>query len=163
MTYLSQLMIRQTLRILLNKKITGLPHFKPNHHWDLMVKWSLRNTFSFCFIDYVYGRTVFGELFPDIVSRFSIVSIVVVAVLLVLLFFALLIFYYYYYVICGYVRYYFVRLLVIPIIHVHAVCIPFYVIFNICNVSITFFIALFWILFSYLLTVSLMKLLYSIL
>ena len=44
-------------------------------------------------------------------------------------------------------------------------CIPFYFIFNTYNLSITFLIALSWILFSYLsylLTLSLLQILYSI-
>ena len=61
-----------------------------------------------------------------------------------------------------YVSYYFVSLLGILIIYGHGVFIPFYPIFNICNFSITFFIALSWILFSFLLTVSLIKFPYSI-
>ena len=60
-------------------------------------------------------------------------------------------------VLCSYVRYYFIRLLGVPVIYVRVVCIPFYVILNICNFRMTFFIALSWILFSYLLTVSLIK------
>ena len=57
-----------------------------------------------------------------------------------------------------YVRYYFVRLLGIPIIYVRGVCIPFYFILNMCN----FQCYVFWILLSYLLTASLIKLSHSI-
>ena len=44
-------------------------------------------------------------------------------------------------IICGYVRYYFVKILDSPIIYVHDVCIPFYVTFNMYNFSIAFIIA----------------------
>ena len=38
MTFLSQLLIRLTLRILLKEKIIGFIPLKPKHHWDLMLK-----------------------------------------------------------------------------------------------------------------------------
>ena len=66
------------------------------------------------------------------------------------------------FVLCGYVRYYFVNLSGIPVIYVCDIRLPFYVIFNICNFIFTFFIALSWILFSDLLTVSLINFPYSI-
>ena len=54
---------------------------------------------------------------------------------------------------CGYVRYFFVKLLGSPIICIHDICLPVYVSFNIPKFSIAFFIALPWILLSYLLIV----------
>ena len=35
--YLSYLLTRQTLRILLNEKITGFIHLQPKQHWDLVL------------------------------------------------------------------------------------------------------------------------------
>ena len=55
---------------------------------------------------------------------------------------------------------FFVKILGSPIIYFRDVCIPVYVTF--CNFSIALFIALSWILFSYLLTFSLIKFPYSI-
>ena len=47
MTYLSHLLIRQTLKILLNEKITGFTPLKPKHHWDLMLKMVFRRNSSY--------------------------------------------------------------------------------------------------------------------
>ena len=56
-------------------------------------------------------------------------------------------------VLCGYSKRCFVRLLGIPVIYCLWHIIPFYVIFNIWNLVIAFFIYLSWILSYYLLTV----------
>ena len=112
--------------------------------------------FFFCLTDYIYGRTEFGQWFSDNISKFfycfywcrCCFVVVVPDFVILLLFYFFIIFLLIY---CGFVRYYFLRLLGIPIIHVvHGVWRPFYIVFNICNFSITFFIALSWILFSYL-------------
>ena len=42
MTYLSHLLIKQTLQILLNERITGFTPLKPKHHWDLLLKMVFR-------------------------------------------------------------------------------------------------------------------------
>ena len=62
---LSHLSIRQTLRILLNEKITGFIHFKPKHHWDLMLKMVFRHNdrFLFMFMDGLYLDNDFPTLF----------------------------------------------------------------------------------------------------
>ena len=42
MSYQTHLLIKQTLQILLNKRITGFTPLKPKHHWDLMLKMVFR-------------------------------------------------------------------------------------------------------------------------
>ena len=45
----------QTLRVLLNEKITGLTHLNPKHHRDLMLKMVLwEKCIIFCVADFVY-------------------------------------------------------------------------------------------------------------
>ena len=114
----------------------------------------------FCVTDYVYRRTVFGQRFSDTISKFLLFLLllllfagvfVVVSSFVVLFYYHYhyYCYYYYYYIfveifliLCGYVRYYFVKLLERPDFYVHDVGIPFYVTFNIYNFSIAFFIAL---------------------
>ena len=170
MTYRSHLLTRQALKILLNKKITGFKPLKPKLHWDLTLNMVFR-----CNILYFVALIMFMDgLFLDNGFRtwfsYFIISIAVVVVSLVFLFlvlsfyyyFIILFYYYYYYhyyifikfvlIFCGY-GYFFVKLLGSPIIYVRDICLLVYVTFNIRKFSMAFFIALPWILLSYLLIV----------
>ena len=150
MTYLSHLLIRQTLKILLNKKITEFTPLKPKHHWDLMLNMVFRRNSLVIFMDRLYLDNdfwtrflmfyyfycyyccllVFVLLFPVLLFCFIIIIIIITYSLNFFL------------ILCGYIRYYFVKLLDSPINYVHDVIIPFYVIFNIYNFSTAFFITL---------------------
>ena len=84
--YRSHLLIRQTLKILLNEKISG---FKQKLHWDLMLKMVFRcNSLYFVslivFMDGLFLDNDFRTLFS-----YFIIPIAVVDVLLVLLLFIL--------------------------------------------------------------------------
>ena len=156
MTYLSHSLRRQTLKILLNKKIAGFTPLKPKHHWNLMLKMVFRrNSLHFesliMFMDglyldndfrtrflrfyyfwcYCYCLLVFLLLFLVLLFHFIII-IIFILILITLLLILIIIIYSlnFFLILCGYVRYYFVKLLDSPIIYVHDVCIPFYVIFN---------------------------------
>ena len=115
------------------------------------------------FMDELYLDNDFRALFLSFYC-FYFVAVVVVSgfVMLSLLLSLLYFFIIFVLILCDYVRYYFVRLLEILIIYVRAVCIPFYVVFNVCNFSFALFIALSLILFCYLLTSSHIKFPYSI-
>ena len=139
MTYLSHSLIRQTIRILLNEKITVFTHLKPKHHWDLVLKMVFRqNSLYFVslimFMDGLYLDNDFWD----------IISYLLLFLLLLLLFWGcccpfwfryfinmiIIVFHYIcVLILCGFGSYYFLRLLGIPIIYVCGVCIPFYVIF----------------------------------
>ena len=65
---LSHLLTRQTLRILLNKKITGFSPLKPKQHWDLMLKMAFRRNLLYFaslvkFMDVLYLDSGFQILF----------------------------------------------------------------------------------------------------
>ena len=101
------------------------------------------------FMKELYLDNYFWTLF--LFFSFAVVAVVVVVVsgfvIIIILFF---------HYICSY------SFLVYMAFLLFGICIPFYVIFDIFNVSITFFIALPGILFSYLLRVLLLKFPYSI-
>ena len=82
---LSHLSIRQTLRILLNEKITGFIHFKPKHHWDLMLKMVFRHNdrFLFMFMDGLYLDNDFPTLFLSFYCFYCCGCFVVVVVVVV--------------------------------------------------------------------------------
>ena len=159
-------MIKQTLRILLNKKITRFIHLIPKHQWDLVLKMVFRhNLWCFpsliMFMDGLYLENDFQTSllgFHCFHCWYYCFVVVVVAGFVILLFLLLLFDFFIIFVpiLCGFVRYYFLTLLGTPTIYIHGLWRPFYVISNILNFSITFFISLSWILFSYLLTVSLL-------
>ena len=123
-----------------------------------------RHNVFFCLTDYFIDGLYWDNDFQKLILSFyrfcccCCCFIVVVAadfVILLLLFHFLIIFLLN---LCGFVMYYFFKLLGISIIYVVCgVWRPFYVVFNVCNFSIMFFIAFSWILFSELLTVSLLK------
>ena len=79
---LSHLSIRQTLRILLNEKITGFIHFKPKHHWDLMLKMVFRHNdrFLIMFMDGLYLDNDFPTLFLSFYCFYCCGCFVVVVV-----------------------------------------------------------------------------------
>ena len=117
MTYLSHLLIKQTLQILLNERITGFARLKPKHHWDLMFKMVFRRNLLYfasliMFMDGLYLDNDFRTRF----LRFLLF------LLLFLLFFCwwgcfigpvvvvsdfVSLFYYYYYYYCYYYYYYY--------------------------------------------------------
>ena len=121
---------------------------------DLMLKMVFRqNSLYFAslmmFIDGLYLYNDFRTQFLSFYYFYCYCFCLLVFLLLFLVLLFCWCFYYYYYIfikffliLCGYVRYYFVSLLNCPIIFVHDTCVPFYAIFNICNFSIVFFIAL---------------------
>ena len=138
MTYLSHLFIRQTLRILLNEKITEFTHFKPKQLWDLMLKVNFRRNLSYfalliMFMEGLYSGNDFRILFLSFYCL-VVVSVVVSGFVALLLFYMFIVCVL---ILCGLFRCYFLRLLGIPIIYVRDVCIPFCVSFNICNFSIS--------------------------
>ena len=171
MTYLSHLLIRQTLVILLNQKVTGSIHLKPKRLWDLMLKMVFSHNLLYftpliMFMDGLYLEKNFRTLFWSVYCFCCCCCSFVIVVIFIAGFVVLLLLFHFFIIfvliLCGFVRYCFLRLLGIPIIYVHGISRPCYVIFNICNFSITFFIELYWILFSYLLTVSFLQFSYSI-
>ena len=94
MTYRSHLLIRQTLKILLNDKISGFKPLKPKLHWNLTLKMVFRcNSLHFApliiFVDGLFLDNDFSTRFP-----YFIISIAVV-VYLVLLFLVLPFCYYF--------------------------------------------------------------------
>ena len=73
----------QTLRLLLNEKITGLAHLNPKHHWELMLKMVLRQQFIiFCSTDYVYG----------LIKIMFIIIIIITIIIIIIIYFSLLFF-----------------------------------------------------------------------
>ena len=75
----------QTLRLLLNEKITGLTHLNPKHHWELTLKMVLRKQFIiFCFTDYVYG----------LIKIMFIIIIIITITIIIIIYFSLFIFCY---------------------------------------------------------------------
>ena len=139
------------LRTISLSLVAGFTPLTLKHHWDLMGKmvfWQDFWLFYFdllimlmtLFLSFYYFYCCCSCFVGVFVSGFNILSL-----LLFYIFIKPVL------ILCGYVRYYFVKLLGIPIIYVCGVCIQFYVIFNFCNFSITFFVTLSWILFSYLL------------
>ena len=162
-------MIYICIHIYINKKITGFTHLKPKYHWDLLLKIVFRQNLLYfasliMFMDGLYLGNHFQTLFLSFYCFYCCCCLVGVAVVVSCFVILLLLSYFFIIlvlILCVCVRYYFVRLLGI-IINVRGECRTFYVIFNICNSSITLFSALSWILFSYLLTVSLTKFRYNI-
>ena len=121
MTYLSHLLIKQTLQILLNERITGFTLLKPKHHWDLMLKMVFRRNLLYfmsliMFMDGLYldndFRTRFLKFLLFLLLFFffcccwwgCFVGPVVVASDFVSLFYY---YYYYYYYYCYYYYYYY--------------------------------------------------------
>ena len=91
MTYLSHLFIRQTLRILLNEKITEFTHFKPKQLWDLMLKVNFRRNLSYfalliMFMEGLYSGNDFRILFLSFYCL-VVVSVVVSGFVALLLFY----------------------------------------------------------------------------
>ena len=131
MTYLSHLLIRQTLRI--NKKTTRFTTLKPKRQWDLMLKMVFRQNLLYfasriMFMDGLYLDNDFRTLF---LSCF-IISVAVLSGFVILSFGHYYYYYYYHYyyyyifikfvlILCGYVMWYFVKLLGILIVYVRDV------------------------------------------
>ena len=119
MTYLSHLLIRQTLKILLNEKITGFTPLKPKHHWDLILKMVFRRNSSYfaSLIMFMDGLYLDNDFRTQFLSFYYFYCYCFCLLLFLLLFLVLLFcwcFYCYYYmfikfflVLYGYVRYYF--------------------------------------------------------
>ena len=164
--FLIDILIRQTLRIVLNKKNIGFKHLNPKHHQSLVFKMVFRqNLLYFASLIMVMDRMYLDNDFQALFLSFyycycfccCFVGVVVVSCFVILLLYYYIFLLNLFFILCGYIKCYFFKLLDIPIIYVLGLCIPFFVIFDVCIFSIVFFIALFWILFSYLFTASFIK------
>ena len=122
MTYVSHLSIRQTLKILLNEKITGFTTLKPKYHWDLMLKMVFRRSSLYfaslvMFMDKLYldngFRTQFLSFYYFYCYCFCLLVFLLLFLVLLFCFIIIAITIIYslkfFLILCGYVRYYFVK------------------------------------------------------
>ena len=121
MMFLSHSVIRHTLRILLNEKITGLIPLKPKHHRDLISKIVVSHKLLYfapliIFMDGLYLNNNFRMLFLSLYCFRCCCCWLLYFIILLFSFFIIPGL-----MLCSFVKYYFLGLLSIPIIYLRTV------------------------------------------